>query len=365
MPQKPVELRTLTALRFVAAFAIFCFHVRIHFSGAVPFDAAVLNGAAFMSLFFCLSGFVLSYSYAHQSIDLKTFAVRRLARIAPTYFLAGALSIFVIEPGGDTPFAAVCNFALIVALCALFLQAWFPPLFERVNNGSWSISVEMFLYACFPIALPWMLAAPTKTLWRTLAISCIAAAAPGAVYVMLGGPYIYYSVPIYRLPEFVAGCTAGVLFAKGYSLPRPLLWLVIAGALLFISLLEMPHLVVQVHGSFAYIPCFIFIILALASLEREVGGAFIPKILVFLGNASYCFYSFAALVMVPLIMVKQARPDLATVFTGRYVFPAALAALLVISSVVHVFFEEPLRRFISTRFATPRDGGRRSLATTT
>ena len=195
MQHRTAELRSLTALRFVAAFALFAFHIRIHFgpldwiTGAA--DRLVLNAAAFMSLFFVLSGFVLTYSYLSKPAELSTY-------------------IFWLNRDGGAVALCAAQIALIVVLSLTFVQAWFPPLMRFWNNGaSWSLSVEAFFYALYPSILNCIKLASQRTLLLTLGLSLMLSVSPGLVYLAFGGPPIYYALPIFRLPEFLSGCAAG------------------------------------------------------------------------------------------------------------------------------------------------------------
>ena len=87
------HLRALTGLRFVAAFQVLAYHGL----GTGPQSAwwmrsLVGSGYVGVSLFFVLSGFVLTYTY-HDSLRDGTatrgaFVAARVARIYPVYLLS-------------------------------------------------------------------------------------------------------------------------------------------------------------------------------------------------------------------------------------------------------------------------------------
>ena len=59
------SITPLTFVRFIAAFYVFLFHIYLHWTWNVkPFIGNIMNeGAVGMSLFFVLSGFILTYNY--------------------------------------------------------------------------------------------------------------------------------------------------------------------------------------------------------------------------------------------------------------------------------------------------------------
>lgn len=67
------EVKSLTAFRFLAAFYVFLFHlqIRIPLFGEGPIGNFVAEGAVGMTMFFTLSGFILSHAYDSIEIDLR------------------------------------------------------------------------------------------------------------------------------------------------------------------------------------------------------------------------------------------------------------------------------------------------------
>ncbi len=137
--QQPIL--TLQSLRFVFIFLVFLSHVP---SG---FDA---GGVCGVSLFFVLSGFVLSEGYGERvrtgQLCWRQFFFRRWARIYPLHLL-GALLFLVayrqyVDPS-DWPYA-VCNLALV--------QSWVPlhDCYFSLNGLSWFLSSILLAYAMFP-----------------------------------------------------------------------------------------------------------------------------------------------------------------------------------------------------------------------
>jgi peptidoglycan/LPS O-acetylase OafA/YrhL len=223
-------LPALTSLRFFAAFGIVLFHSRGYFG--IPRDAEwVFWGKQPVSFFFILSGFILYYSY--QSLDGVKGATRfyraRIARIWPlhalTMILAAGLAFvpesefLPLEWDWTTPFAAVANL--------LMIHSWIPfwEMPGTFNEVSWSISIEMFFYLIFPLALyKW------STNWKYwilgsvgviagLIILCNLFDIPSYIeyYPGLTTAVLFHQGPLARAFEFLLGMTIGLFFLDDYA----------------------------------------------------------------------------------------------------------------------------------------------------
>lgn len=153
------ELRSLTALRGVAAMAVVMQHfsttAQEHSQAVIP--SLVPHGYLAVDLFFALSGFIMSYTY----LDLFRrdgarayggFLVKRAARIVPLnlavlamLMLAGMASMALL--GRNIVFASY-NLAADLLANVLMLQGL--GIGHNLNGPSWSISTEFAAYLCFP-----------------------------------------------------------------------------------------------------------------------------------------------------------------------------------------------------------------------
>jgi peptidoglycan/LPS O-acetylase OafA/YrhL len=101
-----------------------------------------------MSLFFVLSGFVISYNYASigslRTAELKRFAVARVARIYPAYIAVLLFNNWMWSWNYVTPVGLAAHLTLT--------HDWFMdtvdgiPLISQFHNAevTWSISAEWF-----------------------------------------------------------------------------------------------------------------------------------------------------------------------------------------------------------------------------
>ncbi len=158
----------LDILRGLAAYLVIVFHYK-HFllNDAASFDYTHLPfhtllapvyvyGQYFVELFFSISGYVFFWLYADAIAEgrmgLRRFAVARLARLYPLYFvtfIAAALGQGLFHALYGTTFIYVHNTPGNFLLNLFMVQQWVSHAEMTFNGPSWSISVEIFLYAVF------------------------------------------------------------------------------------------------------------------------------------------------------------------------------------------------------------------------
>jgi peptidoglycan/LPS O-acetylase OafA/YrhL len=154
------EIKPLTSLRGLAAMAV----VMQHFSATAQricpttIPSLVPHGYVAVDLFFVLSGFIMSYTYAagfleHGLASFPDFLARRVARIVPlnivvlaTLMLCGGLSVLF---SGYNIFFRSDNIPVDFFLNVLMLQGL--GVGDNLNGPSWSISTEFAAYFMFPL----------------------------------------------------------------------------------------------------------------------------------------------------------------------------------------------------------------------
>ncbi|MCT9809906.1 acyltransferase [Acidovorax sp. Be4] len=358
------EILALTGLRFVAAFYVFVFHIHIRWPVTdAKFLGNILGqGAIGMSLFFILSGFVLAYRYADGKTPLRAYLINRFSRIYPIYAAAALVTLpWIGISMGDGSAAemgkAITQGFLLVIANIFLVQAWFPQFFDYWNNGgSWSISVEAFCYVLLPFLLPTLTRLPPKRL-LLVAIACYALATlPGLVgFIFPDAPRgVYYSMPIYRLPEFVIGVCCYLAFRNGWGEKfKPIhqvAFLVTTTTYLGFFGPSIPN---YVGHNWIAVPFIAFMIFTLSNGKGILASSLSGSFLVWLGKISYSFYSFQALVIMFLISYHdQILVRLPALANNKLFLLFALFILVLISAIGYYLIEEPARRRIKNAYAT-------------
>src|SRR2546425_2248258 len=157
---RKVELSGLTGIRFYAALPVYLAHVTVIPGMEVLSGRSVFFnvGVGSVSLFFVLSGFILTYNYADVFRDgvsaagYKRFVWDRLTKIYPVHFLTLllVLPIATFSPHLPLDWRAV-PFHLLLLQC--FWPFSTPTFSKYLNVPSWSISCEWFFYLLAPVVM--------------------------------------------------------------------------------------------------------------------------------------------------------------------------------------------------------------------
>ena len=142
-------------LRGIACVLIVCLHVWMYTDANYPkpgrtdlLDRVVGEFRVSLIFFFVLSGFLLALPWAAgRTPDLRRYAARRFARVAPGYWLALAGSFLLLygtEHGRAIELHDLPKFIFFI-----------PNLFEETRNQldppMWSLHVEVSFYIVLPL----------------------------------------------------------------------------------------------------------------------------------------------------------------------------------------------------------------------
>ena len=349
------EIRSLTAFRFIAAFYVFLFHLqgRVDIFGHGAFGSLISQGAVGMTMFFVLSGFVLSHAYDSVTFDIRKYALNRIARIYPIYLLAAILAlpwlwrdIFVEAQKQNLLYTSIET--LIILFTGITLtQSWIPQTFALWNNGaSWSISNEAFFYSIFPILKGIFSKLSRGYLIGSFVALCLFSSLIPASDIVFSNKIhsfsLFYALPLYRLPEFICGIITYHLCKRAVisNMTRMLLLVVIFAGIAHVTVFGMFFSNNFTLNNYIFIPAVSAAIVILYDAELRgvayMGGA----VFVWLGRISYCFYSFQFHVLEGLKWVL--KPGNNPTGEIRYALIATLL-LLILAAIAHHFVEEPVR----------------------
>jgi len=150
------EIKSLTALRGIAAIWIVLHHFWPQTAGATPF--LIAKGYLAVDLFFILSGLVLTLAYKQQILsgrfDLREFAIRRFARLYPVHFITLISAAVILAAGPYFGFQGrplEYDLVQMIFLQLTLLHAWGLTETGGLNYPSWSLSAEAFAYLLFPV----------------------------------------------------------------------------------------------------------------------------------------------------------------------------------------------------------------------
>ena len=342
------ELKPLTSLRFVAALLVFVYHAPL----AQPFAHDHALGQAGVGFFFLLSGFILTYTYSGALMtkaSVVRFYVARFARVYPAYLVSIALALPVIAAYGSLTWDKSSPAIRAVALAAqvLAVQAWYPreEVYLGINSPAWSISVEAFFYALFPLlirSLSRSFATSTaRTIFVMAALTWVCVAAVFAIP-HHADVWTTYILPPIRLPDFVVGMLLGLAFLRGYRLPgSATMWEIGAICAIAAAVVSIPRVPAGLQYSLWTLPFWAALIAIVACRGGAISRLLSHPAFVRLGEISYAFY----LVHLTILMLAE------HVVPAALVSVVALAVSLAAAWLLHVSVERPLRTAIRSRFA--------------
>lgn len=355
------NIPALTGLRWIAAFLVLLRHNPPQRDSILY--PAFSNGHSGVTLFFVLSGFVLTINYFDKFPRLnfegiKDFYVARIARIYPLYLvvLIGYGVVFRFDE------------LTVVAQHVFLVQAWSSnsDVSYAMNGPGWSLGVEAFFYLVFPLAIyfsrPMLLQKGRAEALLVLCLTGIFMAALAFELTDLGGlpendpnsmwRWLYRN-PVARLGDFFAGIALAAIYIKQGGC-RAVRMIRVSGYISWFSLilaLSCRGLIDNSFGVdfvFAVISC--GLIFTSAVDRRSAISRFLScGPLRVLGELSFAVY----LVHVPIrqaIAVDFFGPGFT--FGTVWKFLAYLVVVVGISAILHYSVERPARIVVRRAFRT-------------
>ncbi|HKR07344.1 MAG TPA: acyltransferase, partial [Bacteroidia bacterium] len=171
MKENKIYFKNLDSLRFIAAMMVYLQHgvsgsykyLPIKNTVWEQFLATISNGETGVSIFFVLSGFLITYLLVSEyelksKISLRNFYIRRLLRIWPLYFLIVSFT-FLIYPflksliGMNNPLGS--NFLYHLTFLSNFdvinIEKNCEGNAALSQNITWSVSIEEQFYLFWPL----------------------------------------------------------------------------------------------------------------------------------------------------------------------------------------------------------------------
>lgn len=275
-----------------------------------------------MSLFFVLSGFVITYNYADYQwraepfSSLWRFVYLRVSRLYPALLLFFVMILYRLPDADPRAWE-------VTALHLFSSQSWFPFVYKgSILAGSrfniaWSISTEIMMYLMFAVAMI------TIARWPRLAFIAVSAVLAGIMSFWLDQRWIvsliastaliepmtegqavswfFYISPWFRILDFAAGAMAAYIVMSG-CLSRLPLWMVslpATTAMIFIIAFHVWRVLGE-HGVYfvtvQLISTVAFFFVVLGSTQRSVLNWLLSvRALTFVGLVSYSLYLFHGL----------------------------------------------------------------------
>lgn len=353
------RLPSLTGLRIVAALAVYMSHIGPPGGSPEMVSSFISSGYCGVTIFFVLSGFVLAFNYFEEMKKptprrLYDYFVARFARVYPLYV---AVLFFLVLRQHRLGLGIDGWWRNTLAI-----QAWDPNLehLTAFDPPAWSIGVEFFLYACFPLlVLGLARVRRPRTILLTAGGVALAMLGLTAWFVISGRADLsaldggsahrwLYRTPLTRLGDFALGILAARLFVetRGRALPGKLgTPLTIGAVVVFVALMALPA---NLYSAWSWdvafaLPTAVLIFGLVASPLNPLARLLSRPQAVLLGEASYAFY----LIHFPIIILLGASPWGEASSLSSFLYEATLlGAILALAVGLHIGFERPSRRWV-------------------
>jgi len=368
---KPIYFPGLNALRFIGALTVIVQHIehlkhRLNYQTVIPHPSATRIGEYGVTLFFVLSGFLITYllfaeKHDYGTIAIKSFYVRRVLRIWPLYYLLLAIAILVLpnialfgvtdEPydgfyrriGNSAPW-----YVLMLANVAFVARHTIPYAVQL-----WSVACEEQFYLLWPHLVKntakYLLVFFTfilGSLFVANAASYISfhygSRLPASVAKTLGfvAEFLYY----FRISSMaIGGLGAYLLYYKKQAILNVLYTkvtqIISLAGILFILLYKgtIPYAHHAVLSSF-----FMVLILNVTTNERSL-LKLETKVLNYLGGISYGFYMYhlIAIALVYNLITRLFSQPASSQLANYLLYSLTIVLTIGFSEVSYRFVESP------------------------
>jgi len=339
-------------------------------------QAVYESGRLGVTLFFVLSGFLISYLLLAEkkisgTISIKKFYSRRILRIWPLYYLLIVISFLLIthlaffglpKYSDLMPQNFWYTLLLYVFLLPQVALSVFPPV--PFAEPLWSIGVEEQFYLIWPILTKYVRRFLLLTILIIVGALVLKQVAfliaetsrtqPSLKYWNYVINYLYFT----RIECMaVGGIGAWLVFARRGKILKviyhPAAQLLTYGITAYLLITETFK---PIYNYLVYAICFCLIILNVATNRRSL-IKIENKAFVFLGNISFSIYMFHELaikvVMQALVRVRGTSFNDAT--SNVLLYALSIALTLIVATIVYYGFEKAFLR-LKTRFAVIESG---------
>ncbi len=357
------RLDALTSLRFFACLMIIFHHCSITFFGEItPFFSIIISRLAQgVSFFFILSGFILAYAYRefNKERSIFIFFKARFARIFPCFIFCFLLGCILLHY--KIRFNTLIPFIFMV-------QSWIPNAhyYFSYNAVSWSISTEFSFYIVYPLLLIILHKKPKLfVLVSSIPLLLIIfingyfsipwMAPDNNKLIQLIGYYLLYINPLSRIFEFSIGMFLYYLWEQknnkqNYKIETVCQFISVFALIIFILFPSIPDTFYRIYfgpvvynwstlmGGFAVMAAVIYFFARDGLFSRLISN----KLFVTLGEISFSIYMCHQIILNFCI----SHNDVIFRFSGGINFMLYFLYVILLSYVIWVFIETPMRKFI-------------------
>lgn len=333
------EFNSIQCLRFIAAFLVVVLHATFYTKERLDPSIELYNsGGNRVPLFFVISGFVMvlsSQNLISNNSGWKIFAVKRIVRIVPIYWIITSLKLLVMFVSIDFVLHSQLDWGYILK------SYFFIPAYNKVDGNiapllgvGWTLNFEMFFYLLFTLSLLFKF----NSVWFAgfiLAILSVLSIFKTSDWPAAG----FYANPI--ILDYLFGMIAGQLIMKGNQLSKNIsILLIIPG--LSILLLPLYKYFSFLNNVYLLGVTYFFLVYGCVSLERKV-KVFVPDFVLFFGRASYSLYLVHSIIA-PIVPTLLKRFGLMWPITSILI---SIILAIIAGALCYYFLERPISKALN------------------
>lgn len=334
---------SLTGLRGLCCLLVVLYHYKNNVW--VP---GWIDGGIPVSMFFTLSGYLMAHVYTTVPLPPRAFWVKRIARIAPLYYLG--LILYSYRLVGELYRHPNDVMMWVSAISSVLGLQSLVPLMPFWMSVGWSLSVEVVAYVLFPflpsgagfVGLTWLVCAYLPVL--------------GVLLLPPQLQFLVYYHAAFRVWEFVlAAVTTKMILAhdfhvsKNYIDVAPLMWLAFVLGLPYVPHTETVQLLF--HNGWLSMLNFC-VVVCIREESSWVGWLLSTRFFTWAGEISFSAYVIHMMCEKIVLDLFDHEADRDPLHHLSYL---ALYLLLVLgaSQLVHICFEKPASKCLSKGLASP------------
>ena len=216
----------LDGLRGIAALMVFAIHIWIYqLPNTVELrrdsweKTLLFEGRVAFVMFFVLSGYLLYRAFARaavrgsEPVNVRSYLVRRAARIVPAYYVAILGTLALLWAAGDVPGRRLVD-TVQLPLFFVFGQNYSPDTLLKLNAATWTLAIEVVFYLMLPVvgwlALRWARGSVGRQALLLGGLAVAGLAWNALDYAAGWGPVASHSPPSF-LPYFACGMLVALL----------------------------------------------------------------------------------------------------------------------------------------------------------
>lgn len=341
------NIASIQVIRGIAALLVLLYHASALVSYRFGYDLVpyLWWGYSGVDIFFVLSGFIIYYTAATNSKLLPwEFFLRRVIRIYPVFWIALIVVISLsfmgqflhLNSGDSSTIDKVSQTNISSILGTMFLI----PKSSEIILVAWTLSYEMMFYILFTL----LFFKSKKLFFSVMSIWTILSITAAAFHTDFSGtknPILAMLNPI--MIEFLFGCIIAILYEK-YIILEKFSYIGIYFIIgVFSANVIINHDLINVPTNNQY---FRFLIYGAPAAAFIFYSIFLPisypRLLIFLGDASYSIYLFHYPVMGTLAKLLNKFHIEHTNFIGFSMF---VIVTLSICGMIYLLIEKPILEY--------------------